>query len=144
MKMTYNQIIHILTRLGIVNNGKIRRPSLIKKLVIDHPELVQYILEATSFIVVDTDIAMRILYILKDITYQSTCKQCGAPISMIMQGRDRGTFPIYCSRDCMKLDKNTIKQKQLNTIISKYGSLEKFIQGREYRRQQTNKQKSIN
>jgi len=82
-----------------------------KFILMKKPEFLQYIVEETCFLKYDASIKTRLQCILQDIVEQPTCKRCGDPCKMIMNGSKRNnTFSDYCSRQCGGLDTKNLNQ----------------------------------
>lgn len=108
-----------LIKLGIVTRTG-RLSPIISRLLDINPEIVQRIVESTSFLTYSAPLKSRIHFILQRFTHQPVCKTCGAGLKMITSGRMVNTVGIYCSGACVLVDEDT-KAKRNRTNVVKYG-----------------------
>lgn len=121
--MTNTELVDLLILHGIV----VKRDGItslcknyINKLY-EHADLLQKIIENTTFIQYPASITVRVQCVIQGIQSQPTCANCKAPLKMRENGRFRYTFPIFCSSKCTSSNDVT-KQKRNRTNHIKYGS----------------------
>lgn len=112
-------IIEELKKYNIVVNGELNKKF--NHLLLKYcPRLIQIINAATVFLEYPADIKTRIHCILKGVREQPTCGTCGRPTKMRLTGRERYTFPEFCSSSCAAKN-NKIIDKRRKTCIERYG-----------------------
>jgi len=85
-----------------------------KKKLLAFPELMQKIIYATRFLRYEASVLTRIQCLIRGVREQPTCKTCGRVTKMRMNGRERYTFPRYCSGRCAAKDPE-IQAKRVTT-----------------------------
>ena len=86
-----------------------------------NPNIIQRILEFTTFLQYPASIAVRIQCCIQGILCQPVCRVCSKPLKMRMSGKVKYTFSVFCCAKCMGTD-ITIKEKRKRTNHKKYGS----------------------
>lgn len=80
-----------------------------KYILMNNPELLYMLAEATCFLKYDAPMKARIQCVIQDITEQPLCKLCKAPCTMTLNGsRYNNNFSTYCGRRCGGLDTKNI------------------------------------
>lgn len=115
---TYSSILTILVDMKLLKGTKLS--NKINQYLYQYPQLVQTIIQLTSFLVVNTNIQQRIYCIINNITKQPYCQHCGTALSMRKSGVNRNTFGKFCSNVCSAKHNDT-KQKRSITNIDRYG-----------------------
>ena len=112
-------MINILKEQGILTTDLAIHCNA-KRIIGNNSEIRTLILDSTSFLEYDADISVRIKCILLGINYQPRCKECNNYVKMRISGRNRNTFPTFCSQKCSNSNDN-VKNKRKTTCIEKYG-----------------------
>ena len=120
MNITRNYLINILQQHGIIKTNMTLNPVFNRRLL-TNPVLAQHILNATIFLRGDPDYKVRLHVLLLGLSEQPTCKVCGNDVYMRVTGRQRFTFPDYCSMKCIGESLDT-KNKRIATNIERYGA----------------------
>ncbi len=137
--MNNNAMTHYLKQHNILNNDQ----SLYikhKKILNNNPEIIQKILDHTSFLKYSACIKTRLHCIINGITTQPTCGCCNNIVKMRLDGIYRFTFPTYCGSKCSS-SISTVKEKRKQTKLTQLldnPNLEAEIQAK---RSQTNLEK---
>jgi hypothetical protein len=112
-------LVHQLKEHGIINPNNTVNIKFNKKLI-NHPSLWAQIISHTRFLQYNAPILVRIHCILQGWQSQPTCIKCGVPTKMRVSGRERFTFPRYCSGKCAAQDKDVQAKKEATNLL-KYG-----------------------
>lgn len=122
---------------GILNkDGLSINPAGIRRLL-RHTDLLQQVVEHTSFLQYNASLKVRLQCIIQRITDQPVCYVCKTIVKMRIDGRYRNTFPTFCSSECASSEQ-TVKQKRRNTNKQRYGS-ENVLQSQTIKQQATQK-----
>lgn len=112
-------ILEELKKYNILVHGKINKKF--KHLLLKYyPHLIQMINNATTFLEYSADLKTRIHCIERGIREQPRCKTCNNPTKMRLTGREKYTFPQFCSSACAAKNEQT-KDKRRNTCKQRYG-----------------------
>ena len=135
MLMRYNPIIIQLLEKGVINKNGVLSSQYTRKLNA-HPNLLQKIIENTSFLKYNAPLNVRIKCIVDNIRDQPRCLNCNNVVIMSTSGSPyrKYKFPTFCSPACsanyMKnagCKKNEISEEIISTIKSLYLVDERFF-----------------
>jgi hypothetical protein len=112
-----NHLIHILKQHRILEQDDTLNIKFNKRLI-ESPTLLAHLIESTSFLRGTVCNKTRLHVLLQNIMEQPTCIQCGQNVKMRLSGRERYTFPKYCSTKCIASSAET-KAKRLQTNSKK-------------------------
>lgn len=128
-----------LTECGIVGgDGKLstRFQSKLDK----DPHLQLQVVEATAFLQYDACIRARLHVLLQRIVQQPVCVTCGGITKMRMDGKQRHTFPSFCSPACASKDIG-VQTKRAETNLQRYGGVYVSTPEGQARVRQTNQER---
>lgn len=118
--LTNDEIVENLMLCEIINaDGKtvnVRFQSKLNKF----PELAALIVENTSFLLYSAPLIVRIHCLIDGIKHQPKCQTCGNIVEMRISGRERYSFPSFCSQRCVSTNK-TVQTKKRQTVMDRYG-----------------------
>jgi hypothetical protein len=112
-------LVHILKAHGVINPNNTVNVKFDKKLLA-HPVLLAQVIKNTQFLRYNAPILVRIHCILQGWYSQPVCVKCGVPTKMRLSGRERFTFPRYCSGKCAAQDRDVQAKKEATNLL-KYG-----------------------
>ena len=118
--MSRNYLIHLLQQYGIIKPDMTLNPVFNKRLLAN-PALAQHLLDITGFLRGEPDYKVRLHVLMLGLLEQPTCKVCGNDVHMRVTGRQRFTFPEYCSMKCIGESSDT-KNKRIATNMKRYGA----------------------
>lgn len=116
--ITTNTLKIILVDLGLYDGKRLH--TRLCDVLYNYPQVIQSIINLTSFMVNATDLKTRIHCILLGIVEQPVCKYCSQPVLMRISGKNINTFPTFCNSSCAAKHPST-KLKRSLTNIEKYG-----------------------
>lgn len=109
--MIRSYLLVLLQKNGILNQDLSLNIKYNKRLL-SHPALLQVVLDDTSFLVGKTDLKMRLHVLIQGIVVQPRCCTCGSVVTMRMSGRERFTFPLFCSNKCIANNPDVINKRR--------------------------------
>ena len=109
----------ILREQGLITSENRLHNRLLQRLY-EQPQLIQAIINVTSFMMTAYNIQTRVHCIIQHVTIQPTCKNCNKNLTMCKSGVRVNTFPEFCGASCAAKDNDT-KKKRCETNTQKYG-----------------------
>ena len=119
MSRLQRTIVTDLVRVGVLRESFDMANNYSRKFA-NHPELIQSVLQYTSYLHYDAPLNVRIQCIVRGISEQPICKTCKSNVEMRVSGRYRYTFPTHCSQKCVARDPIIVERKR-QTNLARYG-----------------------
>ena len=119
MSVIQSALVRDLVNIGVLRESLDMANNYNRKFA-NHPEVIQRVLNYTSFLHYDAPLNVRIQCVVRGISEQPICKVCKDSLTMRETGRYRYTFPSHCSQKCVARDPIIVERKR-QTNLKKYG-----------------------
>lgn len=111
-------LIQQLKQYGVLtDSNRLSRKYL--RILRNAPELMQVLLNATTFYVTSASPKERIHAVLQGISSQPVCEECGVHLNMRLTGKFIYTYATYCGSKCSSKQLKTKDKIRISRLLKR-------------------------